>query len=57
MTKTITCGCGAIIRGSSKDHAKANLKIHEKSRRHKELIKLKKAQQRAPTGKDESLEQ
>ena len=47
MTETIICECGAIIRGSSKDHALANLKIHKTAKRHKELIKLKKEQEGA----------
>ena len=53
MTKTINCECGAIIRGSSNIHAKANLTMHKMSRKHKELMELKKAQQDAPTSKSE----
>ncbi len=57
MTETITCECCAIIRGSSKDHAKANLKLHKTSKRHKELIKLKKAQDSASNRKGEGSEE
>ena len=41
MTETITCECGLIVRGTSKDHANANLKLHRASRRHKEIMKIK----------------
>ena len=54
MTKTITCECGAIIRGSSDIHAAANLKLHKISNKHKELIKLKKAQESASNSESES---
>jgi len=47
MTETITCECGAIIRGNSDDNAKANLKLHKNSNKHKELMKLKKVQENA----------
>ena len=35
----IICKCGARIFGSSEDHAKGNLKIHEISKRHKLLVR------------------
>ena len=47
MTETITCECGAIVRGNSKINAQANLKLHKNSRKHKELMKLKNNQQDA----------
>ena len=53
MTETIICECGAIIRGSSKDHALANLKIHKTAKRHKELMELKKAQESTSNRKSE----
>ncbi len=53
MTKTITCECGAVIRGSSDIHAAANLKLHKISNKHKELIKLKKAPEDVSNHKSE----
>ena len=37
----VECECGAIIKGNSKTHAEANLKEHETSKRHKELMEIK----------------
>lgn len=54
MTKIIICKCGAVIRGSSKIHAEANLTLHKRSNKHKELIKLKKVQESTLNRKSES---
>lgn len=35
MTETIICECGIIVKGTSEEHAKANLEIHKTSKRHK----------------------
>lgn len=35
------CECGALISGISEEHTKANLKIHRKSKKHKELMEIK----------------
>ncbi len=37
----VECECGAIVKGNSEAHAKANLKEHETSKRHKELMEIK----------------
>ena len=56
MTEKIICVCGAVIRGNSRINAQANLKLHKNSRKHKELMELKKAQQDAPMSKSEGSE-
>jgi len=38
----ITCECGAMVFGSSQDHANANLKLHKKSKKHKMIMEFKK---------------
>jgi len=40
------CECGALVSGTSEDHWKANLKIHKKSKRHAELMEIKKSQEK-----------
>ena len=48
MTKETTkrinvrCECGALIGGSSEDHANANIVLHKLSKKHKELMEIKK---------------
>jgi len=32
------CECGMSVKGISKDHLKANLKLHKKSKMHKQLM-------------------
>ena len=41
MIKKIKCECGWIVKGNSEKHAKANLKIHKKSKKHKILMEGK----------------
>lgn len=53
MTKIITCECGSIIRGNSEINALANLRLHTQSKKHKELIKLKKVLQHGLKRKSE----
>ncbi len=36
------CECGWEVKGSSKIHAEANLKIHKQSKLHKKLMKIRK---------------
>jgi hypothetical protein len=38
----VECECGAIVKGNSKLHAEANLKEHKTSKKHKELMEIKK---------------
>lgn len=42
----VECECGAKIHGFSEHHAKENLKLHKYSRKHKELMELKKKWQK-----------
>ena len=35
------CECGALVYGHSEKHTKANIKLHKKSRRHKEFMEIK----------------
>lgn len=56
MTEKIICECGSIIRGNSKINAQANLKLHKNSRKHKELMKLKKTSQIALKHKQKGSE-
>lgn len=37
---SIKCECGFIVSGNSEDNAKANLKLHRKSKYHKKQIAL-----------------
>ena len=39
----IRCKCGALIIGSSEKHAKANMKNHLLSKKHKELMEIREA--------------
>ena len=41
MNVEIRCSCGAVIRGSSETHAKANVQLHKRSKKHKELLEIK----------------
>ncbi|MBA7493898.1 hypothetical protein ES702_04463 [subsurface metagenome] len=41
MTEKIICECGMLVKGTTKKHVEANLEKHKRSKRHKELIKLK----------------
>jgi len=36
------CECGALIVGFSKQHVKANMILHKKSKKHKELMEIRK---------------
>lgn len=36
--KEIKCECGWIVKGTSENHAKSNLKIHKESKKHKILM-------------------
>jgi len=36
------CECGALIHGHSDKHVKANLKLHKLSKKHKELMEIRK---------------
>lgn len=38
--KSVTCECGIKIFGNSEDNAKANLKLHQKSKLHKKQMSL-----------------
>ena len=38
----VDCECGFRVRGNSEAHAKANLKNHEQSKLHKNLMQNKK---------------
>jgi len=38
----VRCECGYVIKGSSINHAEANLKIHKQSKLHKKLMEMKK---------------
>ena len=42
--KEVICECGILVRGISEDHLKANLKLHKKSKLHKQLIENKNKQ-------------
>lgn len=35
------CACGAIVKGHSEKHVIANIKLHKKSKKHKELMEIK----------------
>lgn len=35
------CECGALVYGHSEKHAIANIKLHKKSKKHKELMEIK----------------
>lgn len=37
------CECGALIIGFSEQHVKANMMLHKKSKKHKELMEIRKA--------------
>ena len=39
------CVCGALIKGLSEKHIKELMKIHKKSKRHKELMEIKESQE------------
>ena len=41
MVEYIDCECGAVIRGNTKAHADALLKIHKTSNKHKEQVKIR----------------
>lgn len=41
MIKEVKCECGWKVKGSSIDHANANLKIHKTSKLHKKLMEIK----------------
>ena len=36
------CSCGAVIVGFSEQHVKANMILHKKSKKHKELMEIRK---------------
>ena len=38
----IICECGWKVKGSSEKHCKGNLILHRQSKRHKELMEVKK---------------
>ena len=38
----IKCKCGSEIHGTSQTHARANMKNHKKSNKHKQYLKIKK---------------
>jgi len=40
--KSIKCECGWEVKGSSIEHAKANLPAHKQSKLHKKLMEMKK---------------
>jgi hypothetical protein len=40
--ETAICECGILVRGISKAHLKAMMKIHKKSKMHKQLMDNKK---------------
>ena len=43
MVEKIICECGISVKGISKPHAEANLKLHKKnSKIHKEIMENKK---------------
>jgi len=47
MVITINCPCGRKVTGVSEVHAKANLKEHKKSKRHREFMEYQKSQEGA----------
>jgi hypothetical protein len=40
------CECGALISGHSEKHIIANIKIHKKSKKHKELMEIRSAMEK-----------
>jgi len=46
------CFCGALVSGIGEKHLKANLKLHKKSKRHKELIEIKALRDKMMSGKN-----
>jgi hypothetical protein len=38
----VECECGTKVYGFSEHHAKQNLKLHKTSKKHKELMELKR---------------
>ena len=42
----LICECGISVRGISESHAKANLKAHQKSKIHKQIIANKSKEQK-----------
>ena len=42
MTSYVKCECGMVIKGINEAHAKAILKIHKTSKKHKEQMQIKK---------------
>ncbi len=39
----LICECGMLVKGTSEEHAKGNLRNHKKSAKHKELMEEKKS--------------
>ncbi len=37
----IRCDCGALIEGTSLKHAKANILLHKRGKKHEELMEIK----------------
>ena len=52
MTEIIFCECGYPIKGSSRTHAEANLKIHKASKLHRILIKNKEVKTNGTTARE-----
>ena len=38
--------CGAIVKGTSEKHLKANMKLHKRGKNHKEIMLLKKEEEK-----------
>lgn len=42
MAEGEICECGILVKGSSKDHLKTNMKSHKRGKKHREVIEFKK---------------
>ena len=42
MVEKKICECGMLVKGTSEKHLKSNLQSHKRSKKHKELMELKK---------------
>jgi len=38
--------CGAIVKGTSEKHLKANMKLHKRGKNHKAIMELKKEEKK-----------
>ncbi len=41
MTEKRVCDCGMLVKGISEKHLEVNIRNHKKSKKHKELMKIK----------------